>query len=164
MLDNTCSLGISMMNYFYSSHPWEKWKFAIYDSLHVWLSYFIQRRSFIHEVVQSFIKSFIHSWTRSFIHELVHSFTFTLVKKRDHERNTVVIEIQGEHLPNHWHPPPPTAQTPWPNWLIFWRVNPHVNTFRGTEAFFGFHPRSWDRSPKLAIFAYFRTPDLTPQY
>ena len=37
---------------------------------------------------------------------------------------------------------PPTAQTTGPNWLIFWLVSPHVNTFRGIEAIFKFHPRS----------------------
>ena len=30
----------------------------------------------------------------------------------------------------------PTAQTRGPNWLIFWRETPHVNTFRGIEAIF----------------------------
>ena len=59
--------------------------------------------------------------------------------------------------------PPPTAQTPGPNWLILWPVSPHMNIFKGTEAIFEFHPRSWDMSRKLAIFAYFLTPDLTPQ-
>ena len=59
--------------------------------------------------------------------------------------------------------PPPTAQTPGPNWLIFWLKTPHVVTFRITEAIFEFHPRSWDMSKKLAIFAHFLTPDLTPQ-
>ena len=38
--------------------------------------------------------------------------------------------------------PPPTAQTPGSNWLIFWLETPHGNTFRGTEAIFEFHPRS----------------------
>ena len=54
---------------------------------------------------------------------------------------TESIEIQGE---NHLKTvaPPPTAQTPGPNWLIFWLETPHVNTFRGTEAIFEFHPRS----------------------
>ena len=27
-------------------------------------------------------------------------------------------------------PPLPTAQTPWRNWLVFWRSTPHVDTFR----------------------------------
>ena len=48
--------------------------------------------------------------------------------------------------------PPPTAQTPGPNWLIFWRETPHVNTFRGTEAIFEFHPRSGDTSRFLLDF------------
>ena len=38
--------------------------------------------------------------------------------------------------------PPPTAQTPGSNWLIFWLETPHGNTFRGTEAIFEFHPGS----------------------
>ena len=38
--------------------------------------------------------------------------------------------------------PPPTAQMPGSNWLIFWLETPHGDTFRGTEAIFEFHPRS----------------------
>ena len=33
-------------------------------------------------------------------------------------------------------------------------MSPYVNTFRGTEAIFEFHPRS-EMSQKLSIFAYF---------
>ena len=36
--------------------------------------------------------------------------------------------------------PPPTAQTPVSNWLIFWRATPHEIAFRGTEAIFEFRP------------------------
>ena len=42
------------------------------------------------------------------------------------EESTEMIEI----------PPPPTADTPGPNWLIFWRETPRVNTFGRTEAIF----------------------------
>ena len=64
--------------------------------------------------------------------------------------------------------PPPTAQTPGSNWLIFWLETPHRNTFRGTEAIFEFHPGSWDMGlfmgfwrvksgvRKSANIAYFR--------
>ena len=55
--------------------------------------------------------------------------------------STESIEIQGE---NHLKTvaPPPTAQTRGPNWLIFWRETPHVNTFRVIEAIFEFHSGS----------------------
>ena len=43
---------------------------------------------------------------------------------------TEVIEIQGENHSKSMAPPP-TAQTPGPNWLIFWLENPLVNAFRG---------------------------------
>ena len=62
---------------------------------------------------------------------------------------TEVIEIEGAQLQNHWHPPP-TAQTPGPNWLIFWREAPHLIAFRGTEAIFESPPESQDMSPFLA--------------
>ena len=63
--------------------------------------------------------------------------------------NTEVIKIQGVQLENHWHPP--TAQTPGPNWLIFWLETPHLIAFRGTEAIFEFLPGSRDISPFLAF-------------
>ena len=46
---------------------------------------------------------------------------------------------------------PPTAKTPRPNWLIFWRENLHVNTFGLTEAIFEFHPGSRDMGPSGAL-------------
>ena len=64
---------------------------------------------------------------------------------------TEVSEIQGDNHSKSMAPPP-TAQTPGPNWLIFWRETPHVNTFRGTEAIFEFHPRSGDTSRFLLDF------------
>ena len=59
-----------------------------------------------------------------------------------HWYSTEAIEIQGEKPKKSGHPP--TAQTPGPNWLIFWRETPHVNTFGRTGAIFEFHPRSGD--------------------
>ena len=40
-------------------------------------------------------------------------------------------------------PPPPTAHTPGPNWLIFWQETPHVNSFRITEAIFVLKAEIW---------------------
>ena len=54
-----------------------------------------------------------------------------------------MIEIQGENHSKSMAPPP-TAQTTWPNWLIFWLKTPHVVTFRITEAIFEFHSGSRD--------------------
>ena len=54
--------------------------------------------------------------------------------------NTEVIKIQGVR-PRKSLAPPPTAQTPGPNWLIFWQETPHLIPFRGTEAIFEF--RIW---------------------
>ena len=45
-------------------------------------------------------------------------------------------------------PPPPTAQTPGSNWLIFWLETLHMDIFRGTDAIFEFHSRSWYMSRK----------------
>ena len=47
--------------------------------------------------------------------------------------------------------PPLTAQTPGPNWLIFWQETLHVNTFGLTEAIFEFHPGSRDMGT-LGVF------------
>ena len=58
---------------------------------------------------------------------------------------------------------PPTAQTPGPNWLIFWRETPHVNSFRLTEAIFEFHLRSRDIGKKSSILARFWAPSKTPK-
>ena len=56
--------------------------------------------------------------------------------------STQSIEIQGENHLKTVAPPPPTPQTPGPNWLIFWLETPHVNSFRGIEAIFEFHSGS----------------------
>ena len=54
------------------------------------------------------------------------------------EATTEVIEIQGEKPRKSEHPP--TAHTTGPNWLIFWRETPRVNTFGRTEAKFLIRP------------------------
>ena len=42
---------------------------------------------------------------------------------------------------------PPTAQTPGPNWLIFWLEAPHLIVFGRTEAIFEFRIWGWDIGP-----------------
>ena len=67
---------------------------------------------------------------------------------------TDVIEIQGAQ-PRKSLAPPSTAQTPQPNWFIFWREAPYRIAFRGTEAILEFHPMGRDMNKNLAIFAQF---------
>ena len=43
---------------------------------------------------------------------------------------TEVREIEKARPSKSMAPPPPTAQTPGSNWLIFWLETPHWNTFR----------------------------------
>ena len=45
--------------------------------------------------------------------------------------------------------PPPTAQTPGPNWLIFWLEAPHLIVFGRTEAIFEFRIWGGDMGPTL---------------
>jgi len=53
---------------------------------------------------------------------------------KDEVNITEAIETQGEKPWKSEHPP--TAQTPGPNCLIFWRESPHVINFGRTEAIF----------------------------
>ena len=50
-------------------------------------------------------------------------------------QSTEVLEIEDAR-PLKSLAPPPTAQTPVSNELIFWRATPHEIAFRGTEAIF----------------------------
>ena len=70
-----------------------------------------------------------------------------MAKERKCCLHTEVPEIEDVR-PSKSLAPPPTAQTPGPNWLIFWRETHHGNAFRGTEAIFEFHLRSRDMTEK----------------
>ena len=56
---------------------------------------------------------------------------------------TEVPEIQDVQHPKRTAPPP-TAQTPGSNLLIFWRETPQRDPLRGTGAIFEFRPMSGD--------------------
>ncbi len=59
-----------------------------------------------------------------------------------------MLQVLEDVRPSKSLAPPPTAQTPGPNWLIFWRETHHGNAFRGTEAIFEFHLSSRDMTGK----------------
>ena len=64
--------------------------------------------------------------------------------------STEVIKIQGER-PQITGTPPPTAQTPGPNWLIFWLEAPHLILSGRTEAIFEFRIWGGDMGTTLKI-------------